>query len=138
MSALTDYAERKLLDDLLAAVSPSWPASIYFALFTAAPGEAGGGTEATGGSYARVAVTRNATNFPAAATDGSNVTTIANGTVIQFPTATGNWGTITHWAIFDASTSGNMLFHGALTTSRSVLTGDAPKFAAGSFILTAN
>lgn len=135
---MTDSMEKEVLDYIMAATATGWPASWYFGLFTAAPGEASAGTEVSGGSYARVAVTRNNTNFPAAATDGSNVTTIDNDTVVQFPTATANWGTVTHWGIFDASSGGVLKIYGALTTSRSVLTGDAPKFAVGSFVLTAN
>lgn len=101
------------------------------ALYTAAPTDAGGGTEVTGGSYARVAVTNNATNWPAAAAGAKS-----NGTVITFPTATADWGTIVAFAILDASSGGNFLYWATLTTNRDVLTGDVASFAVGTLVVT--
>lgn len=102
------------------------PATIYVALFTAAPDDTGGGTEVAGGSYARAAVTNNDTNFPV-----PTVGISANANAITFAQATASWGTITHFAIFDASTSGNMLIWGALTTPKTVATNDTVSFSAG-------
>ncbi len=129
MSQMSDYLETQI-GNVLFRTQTAWkPAAIYLALFTAAPSDSGGGTEVTGGSYARVAVTQLDVNWNApSAGDGlfSNVGDIA------FPTPTANWGTITHFGIFDASTAGNLLIWGALTTSKTVNNGDpAPKFTGG-------
>ena len=102
------------------------PATIYVALFTAAPTDAGGGTEVTGGSYARKAVTNNPTNWPAAAGGVKS-----NGVVITFVTPTGAWGTVTHFALMDAASAGNQIANGALTVPRAIAIGDVPAFAAG-------
>lgn len=123
----TNYAENKILDHMLGVTSFTMPTT-HLALFTAAPGEAGGGTEVSGGSYARVALSGKL----GAASGG--VTT--NTSAIDFPTATADWGTVTHAAVFDASTSGNMLTYGALTASRIVYSGDALSLAIGAFTVT--
>ena len=94
-------------------------------------------TEVSGGSYSRVAVTNNNTNFPAA-TSPSGVGTKLNATAIIFPQSSGSWGTVTHFAIFDAASAGNMLIYGTLTSARAVTTGDTPKFLASGFSLTAD
>jgi hypothetical protein len=120
MAEFTDYMENKIIDHLLRAQSYT-PGTIYLALFTAAPGEAGGGTEVSGGSYARQAVTL------AAASGGAS----SNSADITFPTATADWGTITYCALMDASTSGNMLMYTALDASKTVNNGDTLKFSSG-------
>ncbi len=94
------------------------PATTYFALMTVAPTAAGGGTEATGGTYARVAVTNNTTNWPA-----SSGQTQSNGVAINFGTATSNLGTIVAIAEYDAATVGNLITFAALTTSVTINTG---------------
>lgn len=112
----SNYLENALLDHVLGGGDYTRPATVYAALFTVAPGEAAGGTEVTGGSYARVAITNNATNFPAAS-GGSK----SNGTAITFPQASANWGTVVALGVFDASTSGNLLFYGWLGADSGVL-----------------
>lgn len=137
MSALSDYLENKWLDHLLKNTAYAQDATLYFALFTADPGESGVSGELTIGSggYARAVVTNNNVNFPQCSPSGTP--TKVNGAIIQFPTATANWGTITHWAIYSAATTGtNMLMHGALSASRYVANGDSPKIAAGALSLT--
>lgn len=137
MSALSDYLENKLLDHLLRNTAYTQPATLYFALFTADPGESGVTGELTigTGAYARAAITNNNVNFPQCAASGTPTKT--NGAAIQFPTATTAWGTVTHWAIYDvASTGTNMLMHGALTTPRYIASGDTPKIAAGALSIT--
>jgi hypothetical protein len=131
MSALSDYLENELLDHLLRNSAYSRPATIYLALFTADPGESGNTGEVSGGSYARATITNNNTNFPQVAATGTP--TKSNGAIISFPTASADWGTVTHWAIYDddGSPSGNMLVHGSLGTPRFVKSGDTPKVAAG-------
>jgi len=121
MGALSDYLENKLLDHSLGTAPYTQPAAIYVALFTTAPTDAGGGTEVSGGGYSRKQVT-----FSAAVNGQAS-----NSTDILFDVATANWGTITHAALFDASTGGNMLWWGALNASVQINTNDQFKFAAG-------
>lgn len=137
MAALTDFAENKVIDALFRAQALGAPATLYAALFTAAPTDTGGGTEVTGGSYARVAVTSALANW--AGTQSAGSTTASSGTggttsnngAITFPAPTANWGSVTHVALFDASTSGNMWVYAALTVAKTVNNGDAaPSFAA--------
>jgi len=131
MAGKSDYLENKILDFLLGGVSYTPPATVYIALFTVAPTDAGGGTEVSGGGYARVAVANNTTNFPAA-TNGTK----SNGTTITFPTATADWGTIVAVGIYDAATNGNLLFWANLTTARTVQSGDTAQFAVGALTFT--
>lgn len=106
--------------------------SMYIALFTTAPAEDGtGGTEVSGGGYTRVATT--ATDWDTATL--ANPSAIDNAIEIAFPQATGAWGTVTHFAIYDATTAGNYLMGGALTVAKSPTSGDTPKFAPGSLVV---
>ena len=147
MAAFTDFAENKLIDFIFraqalgitgaTAAAGTGPATLYVGLFTAAPTDTGGGTEVTGGSYARVAVTSSLANWAgtqaAASTTASTGTsgTTSNNAAITFPAPTANWGVITSYAVFDATTGGNPLFYGTLTTSKTVNNGDtAPSFVA--------
>jgi len=134
-SGKSDYLEVALLNHMFGSVSYSVPATYYFALFTTAPNDAGGGTEVntSGTGYSRVSVANNTTNF---GTITLPTTTKTNSTAIQFGTATASWGTITSFGIYDASSGGNLLFWGDLTTPRSVLTGDQPRFAASALSIT--
>lgn len=126
MSALSDYAENALLDWINNVGTPARPAALYIALYTAAPSDAGGGTEVSGGSYARTAVTF------AAASGGATSNTGA----VVFPTATAAWGTVGYIGIFDAATAGNLLWHGAATATKTVATGDIYRIAAGALTLS--
>lgn len=136
--ALTDYAENKLIDALLRGQALGAPATWYFALYTACPTDSTSGTEVTGGSYARVAVTASLANFAGTqsagsttASSGTNGTTSNNG-VVTFPAPTANWGTVVCWALVDAASAGNIWIYSTLTTSKTVNNGDAaPSFAAG-------
>lgn len=139
MSALSDYLENKLIDYILRQQAFAAPATVYVALFTAPPTDAGGGTEVSGGSYARVAVSSSLANWAgtqaAASTTASTGTsgTTSNNNAVTFPSPTAGWGTITSFGIFDASTAGNLLIYGNLTTSKTVNNGDAaPSFPAAS------
>jgi len=143
MAAMSDYLENKLIDHIFRAQSFAAPANLYFALFTAAPSDSGGGTEVSGGSYARVTMATALANW--SGTQGAGSTSASSGTsgaasnniAITFPTPTANWGTITHFGIFDAVSGGNLLFHGALTVSKTVNNGDpAPSFAAAALGVT--
>lgn len=124
----TDYAENKVLDHMTGK-STFAAVTAYVALFTAAPSDAGGGTEVSGGSYARKATAAADWN---AASGGST----SNANALSFPTASGSWGTATHFAIFDASSGGNMLRWNALTTSKTIGSGDTATFGVGSLVLT--
>lgn len=129
-TAMSDFLELKLLDHVLGATVYTAPATTYIALYTATPADAGGGTEVAGGSYARIAKTNNATNWPAAAAGSKS-----NGTDIDFGTATANWGTIVAVAILDAASGGNFLFYGALTATKTVNNGDGFKFLATKLVV---
>mgnify|MGYP001563208888 CR=1 FL=1 len=127
----SDFLELELLDHVLGNAAYTAPVTVYVALYTVAPSDTGGGTEVTGGAYARVAVTNNATNWPAAAAGAKS-----NGTAITFPTATANWGTVVAFAILDAASAGNFLYWADLTINRVVNSGDTPSFAVGELDVT--
>ena len=114
MANLSDYSENKLLDHLLGTASFTMPSQVYLGLYTSATTDAGGGTEVTGGAYARLPV-----DFDAAAGGATDLTADAT-----FTQASANWGTITHIALLDAVTGGNMLMHGPLVTSKQIDSGD--------------
>lgn len=120
-----------MLDHVLGGGDYTRPGTVYIALYTVTPSDSGGGTEVTGGSYARASVTNNATNWPSASA-GSK----ANGADISFPTATASWGTIVAYQIMDASSSGNALFWGDVTPNKAIGSGDTAKFAIGSITIT--
>ena len=119
MAALSDFLENALLNEVLRNVGYTPVATVYLALFTTATTDAGGGTEVTGGSYARQAITFGAASGGVCSNTGAVSFT-------AMPAAT-----VTHAAIMDASTAGNMLFHGALTASKTVGAGDTLTFAIG-------
>lgn len=138
----SDYLENKIIDHLFRAATWAKPTLNYIALFTSAPSDSGGGTEVTGGSYARVALNPSDTNWTATqgGTSGNSSGTggqTSNAVAITFPAPTADWGVITHWAICDASSAGNRIVWDALTASRTVLNGDgAPSFAIGALSIT--
>lgn len=136
MGSFGDYLEAKVLDAVFGQTALPSIATVYVALYTATPGDANAsGTEVTGGSYARVAVTNNGTNWPAAS--GTSPSTKQNGTTITFPAPTANWGTVVAFAIYDAATVGNELAWGALSVNKTINNGDAaPSFAAGALTIT--
>jgi hypothetical protein len=112
--SLSDYLELKLLDHCFRNTAFTSPTTVYAALFTTIPTDAAPGTEVSGGSYARVAITCGA------AASGA----ISNSGAVTFPAATGAWGAIVAFAIFDALTVGNMLAWGELLGPRKVFTVD--------------
>lgn len=105
----SDFLELELLDHVLSAATYTPPANVFLALFTVAPSDSGGGTEVTGGSYARKSVANNATNFPAASGGSKNLAVSQS-----FVTPTAPWGTVVAFGLFDASTAGNLLYWGWL------------------------
>ena len=128
MAALANYSEKLLLDFLMTAGTATRPTAWYVALYTSAPNDGGGGTELSGDGYSRQSVT-----WAAAATPGG---TTSNSNAPSFTASGGSWGTITHLGIHDASSSGNLLWHGALTASKVIADGDSLDFAAGRIDLT--
>ena len=150
MAAFTDFAENKLIDFLFrgqalgitgaSAAAGTGPATLYLALFTAAPTDTGGGTEVTGGSYARVSVTSAMANWAgtqaAASTVASSGTTgtTSNNAAVTFPAPTAAWGVVTSFGVFDAAAAGNLLIYGNLSANKTVNNGDAaPSFSAAAF-----
>jgi hypothetical protein len=123
--SLTNTFETRVLEWLLTTGSPTRPTAWYLGLFTGAPGEAGGGTEVSGGSYVREAVTFTVSGD-----------TATNNAAVEWPVATANWGTITHVAIFDALTSGNMIAYAALSNSKTIETGDVLRIPASDLDVT--
>lgn len=135
MSDKSNYLEGELIKHIFRTGSFTKPSGLYIALFTTAPDkEAGtGGTEVSGGSYARVQVGPSDATWDAPANGGDT----ANTSVITFPTPSANWGTIVAFGIYDAATSGNLLYSANLTASKTVNNGDtAPNFPAGSLTVS--
>jgi len=128
MSEMSDYLENALLNGTLRGTTYTAPATVYVALFTSDPTDAGTGTQVSGGSYARTAVT-----FNAPAGTGGSITNNAN---VQFPQATASWGVVTHIGIFDALTGGNMLYYTPLDIAKTIDSGDIFIIASGSLSVT--
>jgi hypothetical protein len=129
MSSFTDYTENLVLNWLLTTNSATRPTAWYVGLFTAAPSDTGGGTEVSGNGYARKAT--------GTMTITGTTTTATNAAAIEFAAASGgNWGTLTHAAIFDALTTGNMLAWAPLTTARTINDGDVFRVPASSLTVT--
>ncbi len=126
MAEMSNYLENALINATLRNTSYTSPATVYVGLYTSDPTDADTGTEVSGGSYARQAVTFGAPS------NGVSTNTAA----IEFPQATGTWGTVGWIGIEDASTSGNLLYHTALDASKTIATGDIFKIAIGSLSVT--
>jgi len=132
MAGFANTSENAILDFLFSKAAYTPEATYCVGLSTSDPGETGALTgEPSGGSYARIAVTNNATNFPAAS-GGSK----ANGVQIAFAEATGTWGTITHFFLADALSEGNVIASGALLSAKSIESGDVFYFDIGDLIIT--
>lgn len=121
MAELSNYLENKLLDHVLRNVSYTSPTTVYVGLYTSDPGDGNTGTEVSGGSYARQILS-------VTTASGGIVTSSAD---VTFPQATGSWGTVSHIGLLDALTSGNLLMHTPLTTSRAIESGDILKISTG-------
>ena len=126
MAEMSNYLENALINATLRNTSYTSPAAVYVSLHTADPTDAGTGTEVSGGSYARKSATF------AAPSNGVS----ASSADVTFDQATGSWGTITHIGIWDALTTGNLLYHTPLTTSKTIDSGDIFKIASGSLTVT--
>ena len=122
MAEMSNFLENALINATLRNTSYTSPAGVYLALYTSDPTDADTGTEVTGNGYARQAITFGAPS--------NGVST--NSAAIEFPQATGSWGTVTHVGIRDALTTGNLLFHTPLDASKTIATGDVFRVAIGS------
>lgn len=125
MPGISEYLANRLFDHVLRGVTYQPPAAIFMALFLGNPVQ--GGSEVSGGGYQRVTVT-----FSPAANRR-----ISNSSDVEFPEATADWGTITHFALFDAATAGNMLYYGVVTPNVQVVTGMQIMFKAGKLTIEA-
>ena len=126
MSEMSNYLENALINHTLRNSALSAPSAVFVSLHTANPDEDASGSELSGSAYARQAATF------AAPSNGVSTTSAD----INFPQATGSWGTVSHIGIWDASSSGNMLYYTALDASKTIATGDILKIAAGSLTVT--
>ena len=126
MAEMSNYLENALINATLRNTAYTSPTTVYVGLYTTDPGEGNTGTEVSGGSYARTAVTFGAPS--------NGVST--NSASVTFPTATGTWGTVTHVGILDASTSGNLLYYTALDASKSIASGDVFTISTGNLSVT--
>jgi hypothetical protein len=126
MAEMSNYLETALINGTLRGTTYTAPTTVYVSLYTSDPTDADTGTEVSGGSYARTAVTFGAPS------DGVST----NSAAVEFPQATGTWGTVGWIGLLDASTSGNLLYHTALDTSKTIENGDIFKIAIGSLSVT--
>ena len=126
MAEMSNYLENALINVTLRNTAYTAPTTVYVSLHTADPTDAGTGAEVSGGSYARKSATF------AAPSDGASATSAD----VTFDQATASWGTITHIGIWDALTTGNMLYHTPLTTTKTIDSGDIFKIASGSLTVT--
>lgn len=143
--ALSTYMQNKLIDFVFRAQSYTPPATIYVALTTTTPTASSCGTEVTGGSYARVAITSSLGNW--AGTQGAGTTAISSGSTgqtsnngtVTFPAPTANWNTVLGFCLFDSVSSGNMLVYSTLTVPVTITSGGAaPSFAISALTYTLN
>lgn len=126
MAEISNYLENALINGTLRATTFTAPAAVYVSLHTADPTDAGTGTEVSGGSYARQAATFGAPS------NGASTTTAD----ITYPQATASYGTVGWIGIWDAVSSGNILYHTPLNTSKTIDTGDIFKITSGSLTVT--
>lgn len=126
MAEMSNYLENALINATLRNTSYTSPAAVYLALYTSDPTDADAGTEVSGNAYERQAITFDSPS--------NGVST--NSAAIEFPQATGSWGTVAYIGIRDASTAGNLLFHTALDASKAIATGDVFRVAIGSLSVT--
>ena len=128
MAGFSDYLEDKVLDHVFGGNAYTAPSTLYVALYTVAPTDTGGGTEVSGGSYAR--------QSGAFTVSGTNPTTASNTAAIEYPTATADYVTVVAVGILDASSSGNLLAYADLTASKVVSSGDVFRFNTGDLDIT--
>jgi len=124
--SFSNYLETKVLGHVFGGTAYTQPTK-YIALYSAAPGETGGGTEISGTNYVR--------QVSAFTVTGD---TASNTAAIEFPTAGSAWGTITHIGVMDATSGGNLLAYGTLTASKTISSGDVFRIPLGDLDITLN
>jgi hypothetical protein len=127
MSAMSDHLENEILDHILGTGSYTMPSTVRIGLSTGSFGDDASGTELSGSGYARQAITFAAASSASAATNAT----------VTFPTATGSWGSIGFWGIFDAASGGNLLLHGAFASAKTIGSGDVLRINSGDLTVTA-
>jgi hypothetical protein len=140
--SLSDYTENKVIDLLVRGQAFTAPATVYVGLSTTACSDSATGTEVSGGNYSRASITSSTANW--AGTQSAGSTTASSGTggatsnnaAVTFATPSAGWGTVTHWFLIDASSSGNILVCTSLTASKTINSGDTVSFAIGALTLT--
>jgi hypothetical protein len=126
--SFSNFLETEILDHVFAGAAYTAPTTKYLALFTAvSDGETGSVTEVSGGGYARQSV---------AFTTSGNTT--SNNAAVEYPTATANYGTVTHVGVYDASSSGNLMAYAALSSNKTIETGDVFRVPSGDLDITLN
>ena len=123
--SFSNYLETEILDHVFGGSAYTAPSTLYLSLHAANPDEDGSGAEVSGGGYARQTV---------AFTTSGNTT--SNTAAVEYPTATANFGTVTHVGVYDAATAGNLLCYAALTSSKTIETGDVFRVPAGDLDIT--
>jgi len=123
--SFSNYLETKVLGHVFGGTAYTAAGTLYLALFTTNPAEDGSGTEVTGGGYVRQTVAFTVTG-----------NTASNTAAVEYPTASANYGTVTHVGVYDASTGGNLLAYAALTSSKSIETGDVFRVPTGDLDIT--
>jgi hypothetical protein len=143
MSGMTNYLENELIDHIFRARAFIAPAAMYVSLHTADPGETGVTGEVSGNSYTRAQLNPSSANWKSTnglttATDSSGTGGVtSNASVLTWPTPTSSgWGTVTHFAIWDAVNNGNCLFYGALSVPKTINSGDAVTAAVDAVTVT--
>ena len=127
MSAMSNYLENEILDHILGTGAFTHPSTVYVGLATATFGEDNSGTELTGNNYSRKSATFSV------ASGG----TTSNSAAIEFDAATGSWGSVSHFGIFDQSSGGNLLIHGQFSSPKTIASGDILKIDTGDLDVTA-
>ena len=127
MSAMSDYLENEILDHVLSVGAYTMPSAVYVGLSTGSFNDDNSGTELSGNNYSRVAATFSAASGGATSNSG----------VLEWSAATGSWGSVSHFGIFDASSSGNLLIHGAFSSAKTIATGDILRINATDLDVTA-
>jgi hypothetical protein len=125
MAGFSNYLETNVLDHVFGGSAYTAPSTLYLGLYTAAPSDTGGGTEVSGGSYARQTATFTVSGD-----------TASNDAVIEFPTATASWGTVAYVGVFDSLSGGNLLAYAALTTNKAIDTNDVLRVPVGDLDIT--
>lgn len=134
--SFSDYLEGKVLNHVFGGTSYTAPTTLYVGVFTSASSDSAAGTEVSGNGYARQSV--------AFTVSGTSPTTASSSAAVEFPEATGSWGTVTYAGVFDALTGGNMLAHAQLTDPadfttalpKTISSGDILRISAGNLKVT--